>query len=356
MLEKLDRLMARYDELSRELADPHVHSDRRRAAQLGREQSQLQPIIELCPRYADLARRIADDEGVIEAGDDAELVELAEMELDELRDELAELEERIKILLLPKDEAEERKAIVEIRAGTGGDEATLFAGDLFRMYSRYAERHGWKIEVMDSTPTEVGGFREITFAVEGKGAYGRLKFEGGVHRVQRVPVTESQGRIHTSAVSVAVLPEAEEVEVQIKPEDLRVDVFRSSGPGGQSVNTTDSAVRLTHVPTGLVVSCQDEKSQHKNKAKAMRVLAARLYDLQRREADAERDAERRLMVGTGDRSERIRTYNFPQNRLTDHRVGLTLYALERVMEGELEEVIEALIIHDREERLAKSGE
>jgi peptide chain release factor 1 len=355
MLEKLQKLMARYDELSRELADPHVYSDRRRAAQLGRDQSQLQPIIDLYPRYADLARRIADDEGVIEAGDDAELVELAEMELDELREELAELEERIKILLLPKDEAEERKAIVEIRAGTGGDEATLFAGDLFRMYSRYAERHGWKIEVMDSTPTEVGGFREITFAVEGKGAYGRLKFEGGVHRVQRVPVTESQGRIHTSAVSVAVLPEAEEVEVNIKPEDLRVDVFRSSGPGGQSVNTTDSAVRLTHVPTGLVVSCQDEKSQHKNKAKAMRVLAARLYDLQRREADAERDAERKLMVGSGDRSERIRTYNFPQNRLTDHRVGLTLYSLDRVMEGELEEIIEALAIHDREERLAKSG-
>jgi len=355
MLEKLDRLKARYDELSRELSDPHVYADRRRAAQLGREQSQLQPIADLYPRYADLARQIADDEGVIAADEDPELIELAGMELDGLRDELAELEERIKILLLPKDEAEERKAIVEVRAGTGGDEASLFAGDLFRLYSRYAERRGWKIEVMDSTPTEVGGFREITFAVEGKGAYGRLKFEGGVHRVQRVPVTESQGRIHTSAVSVAVLPEAEEVEVNIKPEDLRVDVFRSSGPGGQSVNTTDSAVRLTHIPSGLVVSCQDEKSQHKNKAKALRVLAARLYDLQRREADAERDAERRLMVGTGDRSERIRTYNFPQNRLTDHRVGLTLYSLDRVMEGELEEVIEALVIHDREERLAKSG-
>jgi peptide chain release factor 1 len=355
MLEKLDRLKARYDELSRELSDPHVYADRRRAAQLGREQSQLQPIADLYPRYSDLARQIADDEGVIAADEDPELVELAGMELDGLRDELAELEERIKILLLPKDEAEERKAIVEVRAGTGGDEASLFAGDLFRMYSRYAERRGWKIEVMDSTPTEVGGFREITFAVEGKGAYGRLKFEGGVHRVQRVPVTESQGRIHTSAVSVAVLPEAEEVEVNIKPEDLRVDVFRSSGPGGQSVNTTDSAVRLTHIPSGLVVSCQDEKSQHKNKAKALRVLAARLYDLQRREADAERDAERRLMVGSGDRSERIRTYNFPQNRLTDHRVGLTLYSLDRVMEGELEEVIEALVIHDREERLAKSG-
>ena len=355
MLEKLEKLRLRYDELSRELADPHVYADRRRAARLGREQSQLQPIIDLYPRYAELARQIADDETVIKADEDAELVELAGMELDGLRDELAELEERIKILLLPKDEAEERKAIVEVRAGTGGDEATLFAGDLFRMYSRYAERHGWKIEVMDSTPTEVGGYREITFAVEGKGAYGRLKFEGGVHRVQRVPVTESQGRIHTAAVSVAVLPEAEEVEVDIKPEDLRVDVFRSSGPGGQSVNTTDSAVRLTHVPTGLVVSCQDEKSQHKNKAKAMRVLAARLYDLQRREADEERDAERKLMVGTGDRSERIRTYNFPQNRLTDHRVGLTLYSLDRVMEGELEGVIEALVIHDREERLAKSG-
>ncbi|OGD71498.1 MAG: peptide chain release factor 1 [Candidatus Coatesbacteria bacterium RBG_13_66_14] len=355
MLEKLDRLMARYDELSRELSDPHVYSDRRRAAQLGREQSQLQPIADLYPRYSDLARQIADDEAVISAGEDPELVELAGMELDGLRGELAELEERIKILLLPKDEAEERKAIVEVRAGTGGDEASLFAGDLYRMYSRYAERHNWKIEVMDSNPTEVGGFREITFAVEGKGAYGRLKFEGGVHRVQRVPVTESQGRIHTSAVSVAVLPEAEVVEVNIKPEDLRVDVFRSSGPGGQSVNTTDSAVRLTHIPTGLVVSCQDEKSQHKNKAKALRVLAARLYDLQRRQADEERDAERRLMVGTGDRSERIRTYNFPQNRLTDHRVGLTLYSLDRVMEGELEGVLEALILNDREERLAKSG-
>jgi peptide chain release factor 1 len=355
MLEKLEKLRLRYDELTRELSDPHVYSDRRRAAQLGREQAQLQPIVELYPRYAELTRQIADDEAVIAADEDRELVELAGMELDELRDELAELEERIKILLLPKDEAEERKAIVEIRAGTGGDEATLFAGDLFRMYSHYAERRGWKIDVMDSNPTEVGGYREITFAVEGKGAYGRLKFEGGVHRVQRVPVTESQGRIHTSAVSVAVLPEAEEVEVNIKPEDLRVDVFRSSGPGGQSVNTTDSAVRLTHLPTGLTVSCQDEKSQHKNKAKALRVLAARLYDLQRREADEERDAERKLMVGTGDRSERIRTYNFPQNRLTDHRVGLTLYSLDRVMEGELEEVIEALVIHDREERLARSG-
>jgi peptide chain release factor 1 len=355
MLERLEKLKARYDELTRELADPHVYADRRRAAQLGREQAHLQPIVNLQPRYADLARRIADDEGVIEAGDDPELVELAEAELDGLKEELEELEERLKLLMLPPDEAEERKAIVEIRAGTGGDEATLFAGDLFRMYSRYAERRGWKIDVMDSNPTEVGGYREITFAVEGKGAFGRLRFEGGVHRVQRVPVTESQGRIHTSAVSVAVLPEAEEVEVDLKPDDLRVDVFRSSGPGGQSVNTTDSAVRITHLPSGLVVSCQDEKSQHKNKAKALRVLAARLYDLQRREADAERDAERRQMVGSGDRSERIRTYNFPQNRLTDHRVGLTLYSLDRVMEGELEEVIEALVTRDREERLAKSG-
>ncbi len=355
MLEKLEKLKERYDELTKELSDPSVYADHHRAAQLGREQSHLQPIVKLYPRYAELCARIADDEEVLAAGDDPELVELAEMELDELKEERERLEAELKLLMLPKDEAEERKAIVEIRAGTGGDEATLFVADLFRMYSHYAEDRGWKIEVMNSNPTEVGGYREIIFGVEGKGAFGRLRFEGGVHRVQRVPVTESAGRIHTSAVSVAVLPEAEEVEVNLKPEDLRVDVFRSSGPGGQSVNTTDSAVRVTHLPTGLTVSCQDEKSQHKNKAKALRVLAARLYDLQRREADAERADERKQMVGSGDRSERIRTYNFPQNRLTDHRVGLTLYSLDKVMAGELEEVIEALLADDRERRLAESG-
>ena len=355
LLEKLLKIKERYDELTTLLSDSAVYADQRRAAELGREQSHLQPVVEVLPRYRELAGRIADDEAVIEAGEDPELVELAEMELDELKAELEELEKELRLALLPRDEAEERKAIVEIRAGTGGDEATLFAADLFRMYSRYAEHQGWNIEVMDSNPTEVGGLREITFAVEGKGAFGRLRFEGGVHRVQRVPVTESQGRIHTSAVTVAVLPEAEQVEVDIKNEDLRIDVYRSSGPGGQSVNTTDSAVRITHLPTGLVVSCQDEKSQHKNKAKALRVLAARLLDHERQQADAERSAERKQMIGSGDRSERIRTYNFPQNRLTDHRINLSLYSLDKAMQGDLDELIAALSLHRREELLEEAG-
>ncbi|MCD4733304.1 peptide chain release factor 1 [bacterium] len=356
MLDKLKKIKNRYDELTRLLSDSSVYADQRHAASLGREQSYLHPIISHLDHYAELVGQIADDEAVIAEGEDAELIELAEMELSELKDELTAIDQELRVLMLPKDEDEERKAIMEIRAGTGGDEASLFVADLFRMYSYYSEGQGWKIDVMNSNPTEVGGYREITFGIEGKGAFGRLRFEGGVHRVQRVPSTESQGRIHTSAVSVAVLPEAEEVDIKIKTEEIRVDVFRSSGPGGQSVNTTDSAVRITHLPTGLIVTCQDEKSQHKNKAKALRVLSARLYELERQKAEDERSADRRSMIGSGDRSERIRTYNFTQNRLTDHRINLTMYSLDKVMGGEIEEIIKALILADQEEKLAAAGE
>jgi peptide chain release factor 1 len=352
LLGKLAGIETRYEELERMIADPDNVSDYEKVSEYAQERAEIQHLVDLTRQYRAALDELEQAEALL---DDPDMADLAREESARLEDTIPDMEDRLRRMLLPKDKRDSKSVIMEIRAGAGGDEAGIFAADLFRMYSRYAEEHRWKTEILSAHDTGVGGYKEIIFAVNGKGAYSRLKFESGVHRVQRIPVTESQGRIHTSAVSVAVLPEAEEVEVNIKPEDLRVDVFRSSGPGGQSVNTTDSAVRLTHVPTGLVVSCQDEKSQHKNKAKAMRVLAARLYDLQRREADAERDAERKLMVGSGDRSERIRTYNFPQNRLTDHRVGLTLYSLDRVMEGELEEIIEALAIHDREERLAKSG-
>ena len=277
--------------------------------------------------------------------------ELARGELPELEAELAALDERLKALLLPRDPNDERNTVLEIRAGTGGDEAGLFAAELFRMYTRYAERHGWRVEVLSSSPTGIGGLKEVIALVQGEGAYSRLKFEGGVHRVQRVPVTETQGRIHTSAVTVAVLPEAEDVEIDLPEKDLRIDVFRSSGPGGQSVNTTDSAVRVTHLPTGLVVTCQDEKSQHKNKAKALKILRARLLDRARQDQQATIAANRRAMVGSGDRSEKIRTYNFPQSRITDHRVNLTLHQLDRVLDGDLDPVVDALATKARSDAL-----
>jgi len=288
---------------------------------------------------------------MIEEGGDEELVDMARAELEELKAERDELEEKLKWLLIPKDPQDTRNAIIEIRAGAGGDEAGLFAGDLYRMYQYYAEHQGWSLEVMSVNAQGIGGFREVIFALSGKDVYGRMKYEAGVHRVQRVPQTEASGRIHTSAASVAVLPEVEEIEVEINPNDLRIDVFRSSGPGGQSVNTTDSAVRVIHIPTGLVVSCQDEKSQHKNKAKALKVLRARLYDLALAEEQAKLTASRRSMVSTGDRSAKIRTYNYPQNRVTDHRIGLTLYQLDAVLQGNIDEFVEKLQIADRTEML-----
>jgi len=288
---------------------------------------------------------------MLQGGAEADIRELVEAELQDLAVEREKMEEELMLLLLPRDPADEKDIILEVRAGTGGDEAALFAAELVRMYSRYAESQGWKVEVLSSHLTGVGGVKEAILGIEGRGAYSRLKFESGVHRVQRVPVTESSGRIHTSTVTVAVLPEAEEVEVQIDPKELRIDVFRSTGPGGQSVNTTDSAVRITHLPTGMVVSCQDEKSQHKNRAKALKVLRARLLELARAEKEAEISQARRLQVGTGDRSERIRTYNFPQGRVTDHRIGLTLHSLQRILEGELAELIGPLSAHDQAEQL-----
>ncbi|HOT95832.1 MAG TPA: peptide chain release factor 1 [bacterium] len=351
MKEKLEAMVARHEQVQRQLSDPEVLAKPQLLRDLAKEEAELSEIVMTYQRYLKVEKDMAGDEKVIHENEEAELVEMARAELDELRSELATLEEKLKWLLIPKDPQDARNAIIEIRAGTGGDEAGLFAGDLFRMYQYYAERQGWKLEIMSANPQGIGGFREVIFSLTGKDVYGKMKYEGGVHRVQRVPQTEASGRIHTSAASVAVLPEAEEIDVEINPNDLRIDVFRSSGPGGQSVNTTDSAVRVTHLPTGLVVSCQDEKSQHKNKAKALKVLRARLYDLALEEEQAKLTATRRSMVSTGDRSAKIRTYNFPQNRVTDHRIGLTLYQLESVLAGHIDEFIEQLQIADRSEML-----
>ena len=351
MKEKLAAIAVRYFEVQRKLSDPEVLAKPHLLRDLAREESELSEIVQPYQRLLKIERDIAGDEKVIEEGGDDELAEMARTEMEELSAERDELEEKLKWLLIPKDPQDARDAIIEIRAGTGGDEAGLFAGDLFRMYQYYAERQGWTLEVMSINAQGIGGFREVIFALSGRDVYGKMKYEAGVHRVQRVPQTEASGRIHTSAASVAVLPEAEEIDVEINPNDLRIDVFRSSGPGGQSVNTTDSAVRVTHLPTGLVVSCQDEKSQHKNKAKALKVLRARLYDLALAEEQAKLTASRRSMVSTGDRSAKIRTYNFPQNRVTDHRIGLTLYQLDAVLQGDIDEFVEQLQIADRSEML-----
>ncbi len=351
MLERLQQLEDHYQEVMRQLADPATMNDRERYRQLAKEERYLGPIVQKAKEYREVLRRLEEDRRVLAESDDNELRAVAKSELEELGQQVERLEEEIKTLLLPPDEQDSRNAIVEIRAGTGGEEAGLFAGDLYRMYSRYIEDKGWKKEVLSSHPQGIGGFKEIIFLVTGPDAYGTLKYESGVHRVQRVPVTEASGRIHTSAASVAVLPEAEEIDIQIDPSDLRIDVFRSSGPGGQSVNTTDSAVRVTHLPTGLVVTCQDEKSQHKNKAKALKVLRARLYERKLEEERQKIAASRRSMVGSGDRSAKIRTFNFPQNRVTDHRIGLTLYRLNEILQGDLDELIEQLRIADRTERL-----
>ncbi len=355
MFEKLHDIKARFEELNGLLMDPVVLADRNLNKSYSKERARIEDVVHAYEEYEKVTSDIADANEIIGATDDPEEKEFARAELDELKPREAVLEERIKKLLIPRDPNDDKNTIVEIRAGTGGEEAALFASDLYRMYTRYAEGKKWKIEVMNSNPSSSGGFKEIIFAVEGDGAYSRFKFESGVHRVQRVPVTESQGRIHTSAATVAVLPEAEEVDVVINPDDVHVDVFRSSGPGGQSVNTTDSAVRLTHKPTGVVVTCQDEKSQHKNKVKAMKVLRARIYEAERERQEKEMAEERRSQITTGDRSAKIRTYNVPQSRVTDHRIGLTIHGIEQVMAGDIDKLVDALATHFQAEQIANSS-
>ncbi len=351
--EKLEHVVARHAALGAVLARPETAGSED-FPRISKEYADLTPVVEAITELEKANAEIGDLDALIaDADSEAEIRALAETERDALKAKVAELEHGIRAQLLPKDAADERNAILEVRAGTGGDEAALFAADLFRMYQRYAEARKWTFELMHVSDTGIGGFKEAIAAVSGRDVFARLKFESGVHRVQRVPATESSGRIHTSAATVAVMPEAEEVDVRIDEKDLRIDVFRSSGPGGQSVNTTDSAVRITHLPTGIVVSQQDEKSQHKNKAKALRVLRARLYEHERQARDAERAAQRKTQVGSGDRSERIRTYNYPQGRVTDHRIGLTVHKLEGIMNGDLDEVIDALVADDQANRLAE---
>ena len=352
MLDKLSEYEARYEELSAQMSDPAISQNPTQYQKLARELGDLQDLVNLAGLYRQARGQLSEAEEIIADGSDAELIELAMVERDELAAEVLRMEEECKVLLIPKDPNDGRNAIVEIRAGAGGDEAGLFASDLFRMYHRFAERKSLKTEELSSSQNPAGGFKEAVFVVSGKGAFGQLKFESGVHRVQRVPKTEASGRIHTSAASVAVLPEAEEVEVEIAPEDLKIEVYRSSGPGGQSVNTTDSAVKITHEPTGIVVSCQDEKSQLKNKNKALKILRARLYDKFQAEQKAERDATRAGQIGTGDRSAKIRTYNFPQGRVTDHRIGLSLYRLEEILDGDFGDFIEQLALASQEDALA----
>ena len=350
--EKLNGVVARHRELAAALGRPEAAGGED-FIRLSKEYAELSPVVEAIQALRAAEAEIADLRGL--AGDpdgEAEMRALAEQEMRGLAERIPDLEGRVQVLLLPKDEADERNAILEVRAGTGGEEAALFAADLFRMYQRFADGHGWRFETMGISETGIGGFKEATACITGRGVFARLKFESGVHRVQRVPETESGGRVHTSAATVAVLPEAEEVDIKIDNNDLRIDVYRASGPGGQSVNTTDSAVRITHIPTGVVVIQQDEKSQHKNKAKAMTILRARLYDAERARRDAERAETRRSQVGSGDRSQRIRTYNFPQGRVTDHRIGLTLHKLDRTMDGDLDELVDALTAEDQAARLA----
>lgn len=355
MEEKLDKIIARYEELNKKLASGELGGQD--FSKASKEFSDLEPLVAIIHALREAKKQYADTQALLEdKGTDPEMKAMAEEELDELKKELPALEHQLKVALLPKDEADSKNAILEVRAGTGGDEAGLFAAELFRMYQRYAAERGWRFEVMSVSESGVGGYKDATATISGNNVFARMKYESGVHRVQRVPATETQGRIHTSAATVAVLPEAEEVDIEIKESDLRIDVFRSSGPGGQSVNTTDSAVRIVHIPTGLIVQQQDEKSQHKNKAKALKVLRSRLYEIEREKREAERSASRKGQVGSGDRSERIRTYNFPQGRVTDHRINMTTYNIDNVMLGQLDEFIDALTTEDQAQMMADLGE
>lgn len=355
MFKKLDELLEKYQTITEKISDPKVISDQSLYQRLTKELSDLKPIVDKYSEYKSVENRLLEAKSILKESDDKELIEIAEIELDENREKLEKLSEELKLLLVPKDPFDEKNIYLEIRAGTGGDEASLFATDLLRMYTRYAEIKRWKTEIVDFSETGVGGYKEVVVLIKGHGAYSRLKYEAGGHRVQRIPTTESGGRIHTSACTVAVLPEAEDVDIEINPSDLRIDVYRSSGAGGQHVNTTDSAVRITHEPTGIVVTCQDERSQIKNREKAMRLLKAKLLEMEIRKQAEEVAESRKLQVGSGDRSERIRTYNFPQNRVTDHRINLTLYNLDRILEGELDELIDALITYDQTEKLKQAG-
>lgn len=354
MLDKLHAVEEKYRELESLISDPAVLADMPKWQKLSREHAQLAPVVEKYREYKKVREGLLEAKAIFDDNPDADMRRLAEDEIAELRPRLEALERELPILLLPKDPNDAKNVIVEIRGGVGGEEAALFAGDLFRMYARYAERRGWRVDIIDKNATEIGGFKEISFSVDGAGAYSFLKYESGTHRVQRVPVTESSGRIHTSAVTVAVLPEAEEVEVEIAPADLRIDTYCASGAGGQYVNRTETAIRITHLPTGIVVQCQDEKSQLKNKEKAMRVLRARILEAAREEQAATVAADRKSQVGSGDRSERIRTYNFPQGRVTDHRIGLTLHKLAAVLDGDLDELLAALITADQAEKLRQA--
>ena len=355
LIDKLEKIKEKYELINEQLSDSSFSSDREKMISLGKESSELEEIVEVYKKYSNILQNIKGNKEIISSGGDKELVELAETELEELNEERVRLEEEIRIILLPKDPNDNKDVIVEIRAGTGGQEAALFADDLFRMYSRFAELRGWKLEMIDLNDTGLGGIKEVVFSLSGNEVYGDMKFESGVHRVQRVPSTEASGRVHTSAASVAILPEAEDVQIEINSADLKIDIYRSGGAGGQNVNKVETAVRITHLPTGIVVQCQDERSQLKNRQKAMKVLKARLYDLELKKQSAEISAQRKTMVGSGDRSDKIRTYNFPQNRVTDHRIGLTLYNLSGIIEGNLEELIEQLKIADRTEKLQTSG-
>ncbi|MFC4354115.1 peptide chain release factor 1 [Chryseomicrobium palamuruense] len=356
MFDRLQAVEDRYDKLNEMLSDPDIVNNTDKLRQYSKEQSDLQETVDAYREYKAAKEQLAEAKEMLDDKLDADMREMVKEEVNELEKQIGALEDRLHVLLIPKDPNDDKNVIMEIRGAAGGDEAALFAGSLFRMYSRYAETNGWKIDIMDSSPTGLGGFKEIVFMIAGNGAFSKLKYENGAHRVQRVPETESGGRIHTSTATVACLPEVEEVDVEIHDKDIRFDAYASSGAGGQSVNTTMSAVRLTHIPTNTVVTCQDEKSQIKNKEKAMKVLRARVADKYRQEAQAEYDAVRKSAVGTGDRSERIRTYNFPQNRVTDHRIGLTIQKLDQIMEGKLDEVIEALIIEDQAEKMDKMNE